>query len=139
MEDEFEVQVRQFVEKAGRRAQAAFRATALDAVSRVKELTPVRTGYLRANWTALRNDEAEPVAGRTPPAEVAIARLRLGEKIVVLNPVIYARVVEFGFQGEDARGRTVHRTGRGMVQQTVVEVPEIARRATDRIREGNGA
>lgn len=138
MADPFEVQVRQWVEKAGRRAQAAFRATAQDAVTRVKELTPVRTGYLRANWTAMQPGEAEPVAGRVPPAEAAIAQLRLGDRLLVLNPVQYARRVEFGFTGTDAAGRTFNQAGRGMVQQTVAEMPAIAEAAVRRIAEGGG-
>lgn len=134
---DFEVQVREWVAKAGRRAQAAFRATAQDCADRVKDLTPVKTGYLRANWTAMRPDDVEPVAGRVPPAEAAIRQLRIGDKIVILNPVVYARRVEFGFQGEDSRGRYFHQEGRGMVQQTVAEAPAIAQAAATRIREGD--
>lgn len=135
-DDPFVVQVRAFVEKAGRLAQAAFRATAQDSVDRVKELTPVDTGNLRANWTTMRGDQVEPVAGRVPPPEEAVMRLRIGDKLIVLNPVVYARRVEFGFVGEDSRGRYFSQAGRGMVQQTVVEVPAIAERATLRIIEG---
>lgn len=134
----FEVQVRRWVEKAGRQAEAAFRATAEDAASRVKELTPVRTGYLRANWTAIRPGDAEPVEGRTPPTDELIARLRLGDKIIILNPVKYARRVEFGFIGEDSKGRAFSQQGRGMVQQTVKEIPRLAQAATRRIIQGGG-
>lgn len=134
---DFEVQVREWVEKAGRRAQAAFRATAQDAADKVKERTPVRTGYLRANWTAMKAGDVAPVAGRVPPAEAAIAALRLGDKIVILNPVVYARRIEYGFVGEDARGRYFTQEGRGMVQQTVLEIPELAQAAVARIR-GDG-
>lgn len=133
MEDPFEVQVRQFVEKAGRRVQAAFRATAMDAVDFVKNQTPVQTGNLRANWTTMKADDVEPVAGRVPPAEEAVMRLRIGDKLIVLNPVEYAMRVEFGFTGEDSRGRHFNQVGRGMVQQTVLEVPAIAVKATLRI------
>ena len=81
-------------------------------------------------------DQVEPVAGRVPPPEEAVMRLRIGDKLIVLNPVVYARRVEFGFVGEDSRGRYFSQAGRGMVQQTVVEVPAIAERATLRIIEG---
>lgn len=133
MEEQFEVQVREFVEKAGRRAQAAFRATAQDAVDRVKELTPVDTGNLRANWTTMRGGDVEPVVGRGPPAEAAVMRLRLGDRLIVLNPVEYAMRIEFGFTGEDSLGRYFNQAGRGMVQQTVLEVPAIAVKATLRV------
>lgn len=133
MADPFEIQVTQWVEKAGLRAREAFRAIAEDAVTRVKELTPVDTGYLRANWTAIVNVDVEPVAGRVPPAEQAIARLQVGDKIIILNPVEYARRIEFGFVGEDSRGRHYNQAGRGMVQQTLVEMPDIAERAVKRI------
>lgn len=135
---DFEVQVREWVEKARRRSGAAFRATAQDAADRVKELTPVDTGFLRANWTAMRAEDVAPVEGRVPSIEVVIAALRLGDKIVILNPVAYARRIEYGFTGDDSRGRSYHQEGRGMVQQTVLEVPRIAQEATARIINGDG-
>ncbi len=46
-----------------------------------------------------------------------------------MNPVSYARRIEYGFQGTDAKGRTYHQEGRHMLQQTFTEMPEIARKA----------
>jgi hypothetical protein len=134
MADDFRVQVEQWVVRAKGRAQEAFRAIAQDASTRVKELTPVRTGYLRANWSAILDGEAEPKPGAAPPAEAAIGRAALGDTIHVLNPVVYARRVEFGFVGEDSLGRKYNQRGRGMVQQTVAEMPRLSERAVARVR-----
>lgn len=134
MADDFRVQVEQWVAKAKDRGQEAFRAISQDGATRVKELTPVRTGYLRANWSAILDGEAEPKPGAVPPAEAAIGRAVLGDTIHVLNPVEYALRVEFGFVGEDSLGRKFNQQGRGMVQQTVAEMPRIAELAVARVR-----
>ena len=134
---DFAVSVRKWVDKAKDRSNEAFRATATDALARVKELTPVVTGYLRANFV----DSMDPQAVRDPsmaPTEgLAIAKARIGDVVFIVNPVIYARRVEYGFIGEDGLGRSFSQRGRGMVQQVVVELPEIAAQAVRRInREG---
>jgi len=134
---DFSVDVTRWVEKARHRADAALRATAEDAVNRVKELTPVDTGHLRANWSAIRPDESLPIEGRATTE--AITQASLGDIIVVVNPVIYARAIEYGRDIERKDGETTHVTGAGMVTQTVAELPEIARRATRRVIQGGGA
>jgi hypothetical protein len=132
MADDFSVQVSRWVDKAKERAGAAFQATAQDAVARVKALTPVKTGYLRANWTAMKAGDVVPVAGAVPDPALAIAKARLGDTIYVINPTKYARRIEFGFVGEDARGRHFDQAGAGMMQQTLIEIPQIAIKATAR-------
>jgi hypothetical protein len=136
MADEFSVQVGQWVEKALGRATQAFQATAQDAVARVKELTPVKTGYLRANWTAIQGGDAVPVAGAVPDPAEAIAALKIGDVVAIVNPVVYARRVEFGFVGQDSLGRHYNQAGAGMVQQTIIEVPEMAMQAVTRVSGG---
>lgn len=134
MAEDFSVQVGRIIDRAKRRVEQAFKATAEDSVARVKELTPVDTGWLRSNWTAVRNDEALPKEGAgAMQAEQAIDALRVGDRILVVNPVAYARRVEFGFVGQDSLGRYYNQQGRGMVQQTVTEVPQIARNAVNRV------
>lgn len=55
---------------------------------------------------------------------------------VISNPVVYARRVEFGFQGTDDKGRTYHQQGRHMLAQTIAELPAIAQSA---VAEAQGA
>jgi hypothetical protein len=108
------------------RANQTFRVIATDAVNRVKELTPVDTGFLRSNWTAVRNGDQQPVAGRVPPPEQAIQDLRVGDVLIILNPTVYARRIEYGFVGEDSLGRHYNQSGHHMVAQTMAELPAIA-------------
>jgi hypothetical protein len=136
---DFAIDVSAWVRQATDRMDAAFRAIAFDAVTEVQLRTPVDTGYLRSNWTAILAGEQEPKAGATPPASDAIARAKAGQVITILNPVIYARRIEFGFVGEDSLGRSYHQMGRHMVQQTIAELPQIAERAVERIMGGGSA
>lgn len=131
--DPFEVQVEKWVAKAQDRALAAFQATAWDALARVKQLTPVDTGYLRSNWVVLRPGDTLPVAGQITDPMETIRKLQLGDKIVLANPVVYARRVEFGFTGTDSLGRHYDQKGRHMMAQTIAEMPRIARAAAARV------
>ena len=135
MSIDFTLAVEQWVSKAKERADMAFRATTQDALALVKSLTPVQTGYLRANWTVVRNDDPQPIAGRPVDSDLIINQLRLGDRLVILNPVVYAARVEYGFVGTDSLGRTYNQIGRGMMQQTIAETPRLAREATDRVME----
>lgn len=133
---DFSTQVSEWVLKARGNADAALRAIAFDAVTRVQELTPVDTGFLRSNWTAIKQGDEEPVAGRVRPPGAAIAAAHAGDTIIILNPVVYARRIEYGFIGEDSAGKTYNQQGRHMVAQTVSEMPQIAARAVARINGG---
>ena len=132
----FVVAVGQFVDLARERALQAYRATALDALARVRELTPVKTGYLRANWTIVLSGDPEPIAGQIQNDADVVARLQLSDQIILTNPAVYARRIEFGFVGEDSLGRVYHQKGVGMMQQTIAEMPQIAERATERVING---
>lgn len=188
---DFSVSVSQWVTKAKAKGDVALRMIAADAVARVKELTPVRSGYLRANWQASFDDEVLPidgdrgdtfnateVAGSVAGAMVGqaigqaigsavapgvgtviggatgsiaggviggatassarregnpLTEAKVGDKIFIMNPVKYARRIEYGFSGRDARGVMQDQKGRGMVQKTVSELPAIAAKAVDRL------
>ena len=130
---DFDFMVTRWCDRAGTAAEAVFRTIATDAVNRVKELTPVDTGFLRSNWTAVKQGEEEPVAGRVPDPARAIQQLRLGQVVVILNPTVYARRIEYGFVGEDSLGRHYNQSGRHMVAQTLAELPAIADRALSRL------
>lgn len=129
---QFTVDVSRFVAKAKRDMDGLFRAIALEALARVKELTPVKTGYLRANFIATLDPQQVREPGTGQGGEAAIAQAKAGDTIFIVNPVVYARRVEFGFVGEDSKGRSYNQPGRGMVQQTVTELPSIARRVARR-------
>lgn len=179
---DFATSVSQWVNATKTKGDVLLRVIANDALSRVKELTPVRTGYLRANWQASFDDEVLPVdrekeskvdlgelaggvaggvAGQMAGAAIGsvggpvgtiaggvvggviggviggsaakpslkregdpIEEAKIGDTIYILNPVQYARAIEYGTKG---------RSGAGMVQQTVSEMPTIAQKAADRI------
>lgn len=122
-----------YVEHAKARADAALRAIAFDVVMAVQQKTPVDTGFLRSNWTAMLPGDAEPVAGRVPPPGVAIAQATVGMVITIINPVVYARRIEYGFVGDDSLGRHYNQPGAHMVQQTLDELPTIAAAAVARV------
>jgi hypothetical protein len=130
---DFEYDVSRFVKRAGARMDEALRGIAEAAVARVKELTPVRTGFLRANWTAVIQGDAEPIAapsGNPPRIEGAKA----GDVITIVNPVKYARRMEYGFTSTTKDGETKIHPGRGMVQQTLLEMPKISERVLRNLR-----
>lgn len=116
----------------GARADLFVQVLAQEVVNRVKELTPVRTGFLRANWTVIRKGDAEPVPGRATAADAnkTLSSVKAGDIVTVINPTVYARRIEYGFVGADSAGRTYHQAGRHMMTQTIAELPSIARRVT---------
>lgn len=127
---DFAADVARWVEKAKGRADAAFRGTAEAALARVKELTPVRTGNLRANWQITLGGEAvRTLANDNPdnPLSAVVTEARIGQVLLITNPVSYARPIEFGYQRETKAG-TVEVSGRFMLTQTMAELPQIAER-----------
>lgn len=100
---DFVTQIDDWVNKAGGRLRELCLGTAFAVEARVKELTPVVTGNLRASWHVT----VDP------------------DKITIATGVAYGRRVEYGFVGEDSLGRYYHQEGRHMVQQTVAELPDI--------------
>jgi hypothetical protein len=114
----------------GERADMFVSVLAMEVKNRVQELTPVRTGFLRSNWTVIRRGDAEPVAGRTPPP---IADIKAGDIVTVINPTTYARRIEYGWAGEDSLGRSSHYQGAHMMAQTIAELPSIAERVKTRL------
>ena len=135
--DPFSRAVQQWISKAGALADQAYLATVLDMVDGVKVLTPVKTGYLRANWTAVRAGDAMPIAGAVTDAAYNLSGLTAGEDVIVVNPVVYARRVEYGFVGTDSLGRHYNQKGAGMLAQAVSELPQIASAAVERVMQGS--
>lgn len=131
---DFAEDVSRWVDRRRRDADETFRTIATDVVNRVKELTPVKTGFLRSNWTAIRKGDAEPIPGRVPDPFLALQTARIGDTISVINPTVYARRIEYGFVGEDKLGRHYNQQGAHMMQQTMSELPTIAEKTVARIQ-----
>jgi hypothetical protein len=75
---------------------------------------------------------AEEIAGRAYDAaneRAPLAQVQLGEKLRIVNPTSYARSIEYGRNIVTADGKASQTPPRGMVQQTVAEMPEIAAQA----------
>lgn len=127
--ERFTVDVSRWVKRAKAQQDLAFRAITQAAVDRVKELTPVDTGFLRANWQVVPAGAALPKPSAAPDSAGVVANAKAGEVLLIVNPVEYAPRINFGFVGEDSRGRKIAQTGRHMVEQTIREMPALARRA----------
>jgi hypothetical protein len=110
------------------------RGIAEKALARVKELTPVRTGFLRANWSIVPGGAELPAivavngqengSGATP-LQIDLSAVKAGDVIRIVNPVSYARPVEYGWTVQ-AKGGDHRVDGRHMALQTVLELPTIA-------------
>lgn len=109
---DFEVSIDQWVQKARDRSNQAAAAIAHAAAERLKELTPVVTGTLRAGW------QVEQIGP---------------DKWAIVNNVVYARRINYGFVGQDSLGRNYDQRGVHMVEQVIQELPDIAKRAVDNL------
>lgn len=127
MPDDFAVSVKRWVDKANGQGQEVFQDIAIEALNRIKELTPVRTGYLKAGWQIGVNGEVALQAGATQDVTEEVAKAKIGDKIFIYNPVVYASRVNFGFHGADSLGRVYKENGAHMLEQTMMEIPAIAR------------
>lgn len=108
---EFEVDIDRWIAGTKERLKNGKRAIAEGVLERVKEHTPVKTGRLRAAW-ALEQD---------------------GDDYRVSNNIEYAARVNFGFTGTDSLGRHYDQNGAHMVEQTLAEIDDIAKKALDNL------
>jgi hypothetical protein len=131
MSGDFAADVDNWVRLATERLRQAHLAIAADVEARVKELTPVDTGLLRASWATVTKVDAMPKDGKDE-----LEGFELGAPLYIVNPVEYARRIEYGFVGVDDLGRRYNQPGVGMVAQAMAELPEIAERALARIAAG---
>ncbi len=133
----FNIVVDRWVDRAKGNLQAVFAGTVHDIVARLKELTPVRTGYLRANWIVTTSDDVSPIESQNDGAlSFALADLKIGVRAVITNPVVYARRVNYGFVGVDKLNRHYHQEGRHMVEQVITEIPKIVQGVIQRVQQG---
>ncbi len=108
--DRFMADLSAWVAKQKSQPDLYFRALCLGALAKVKELTPVDTGRLRASW------QIDP-----PPAQIYA-----GMRVAITTNVVYARRIDEGFVWADSLGRHYHQAGVHMVEKTVAALPEIA-------------
>lgn len=142
---DFVVQMDAWIAKATRRTEQVPMAIAEAALKRVKELTPVDTGFLRANWSIVLGGQEVPVIRRGAATDtregagevlsISISHLDPSGIIRIVNPVEYARPLEYGYTITRKDGTTRHVEGRGMATQTVAELPEIAARVIRQLAE----
>lgn len=112
MADDFAMDVTRWVKKAGDRAEAFKIAFPEKLVTRLKELTPVVTGRMRAGWHAQKEGE---------------------DAVDIVNDAEYAHRVNSGFIGKDSLGREYHQRGAHMVEQTIQESSEIAKETLEEL------
>lgn len=124
---DFAADIKKWVAKTKQNAELVFQNVAQETLTRIKERTPVKTGYLRANWVVTTSPDAIPVQGTKDEAALnaEISDAKIGETIFIVNPVVYARRIEYGFNGKDSLGRSYHQMGHHMVAQTMAEIKNI--------------
>lgn len=145
--EDFVADVSRWCERAEERGNEALLAIGEAVLAKVKERTPVRTGWLRANWQIVVKGEAigmtQDRGGERTPGPFSAqgtqgaggvtvslrGRVELGDTLQIVNPVSYAAAIEFGREIHLKDGNTKHIAGRAMVQQTMAEIEDIAREA----------
>jgi hypothetical protein len=122
---DFSLQVQAWADKTAADNTALLRGVCMALMTRVKELSPVDTGYFRSCWIDAVNGATVTLGdtGNTPGAAIAMAVA--GDTVSIVNPVTYGRRLEYGFVGTDSLGRSYHQEPRGFVAQTVAEYPSI--------------
>lgn len=136
MAKSFSATVSEWARQTEARMTAVFRSSAQamrDEVSTTVDeggRLPVKTGNLRRSL--LMSTAAMPTTkpGQTwsseqPDFEMVIGSAELGDKIYLGFQAAYARRLEYGFQGQDALGRTYHQEGRGFVAAAAQRWPQI--------------
>ena len=111
--DRFNADVSAWVAKQKTNPDLFFRALCLAALAKVKELTPVDLGVLRASW------QLEP----------AIEAIHAGAKVSIVTNIAYARRIDQGFVGIDSLGRHYNQSGVHMVERTIAAMPELEAQA----------
>lgn len=113
MADEFDISIAKWVDRQKARKAEYVQAFGENLVTRLKEHTPVVTGNLRARWHVAEITE---------------------DHLLIVNDAAYARRVNFGFNGKDSLGRSYHQRGSHIVEQTLVDVAEIARQTEEDLK-----
>lgn len=136
---EFALSVERWTKKVEDRALQVFTGIVLELLNRVKEYTPVDTGWLRANWVDRLNESGESQprpegaergayeSYQPPELYAAIASASLGDTIYIVNDVPYAGYVEYGTSRMEAVG---------MLRRTIQDAPQIADEVVRKVQRG---
>ncbi|CAM3511174.1 hypothetical protein AGRA671_10145 [Agrobacterium radiobacter] len=135
----FGAQVDAWVQQTEKRLNAVFRLSTQKVISYMQESVPVRDGFLRASLVVLVNQDP-PKADKTDEdgmgpytdayMKVAIAGAVAGDRIVSAYTMVYARRLEYGFNGTDSLGRSYNQAPRGWTRAAVARWNEAVQEAT---------
>jgi len=120
----FSKDINRFGRKLEKTAEAIFRGTSLDLLSRIVKRTPVDQGTARGNWQIGLNvapsnevDTADKNGSNTiASGNGKLRAVKLGDSVFVTNNLPYAGVIEHG-----GKNRRPH----GMVKVTVAEYQNV--------------
>lgn len=107
-----------------RRLEAVSRGVATEALGRLVQRSPIRTGLFVNNWNVgvgtvdtTTRDDVDPSGGQAVArGQTTIAQASLGATIAISNSVPYASALEHG---------SSQQAPQGMVALTAAEVPQI--------------
>lgn len=144
----FAAKLSDWAKETEKRMQAVFRQSAQTVANEVRKPKgkgghlPVDTGNLRRSLIASTVEMPTTSAqaefpDKTENIKLTIAGMKLGETVYLGFQAAYARRQEYGFQGEDALGRTYHQAGNGFVRLTAQRwgsiVEETARKLKSKV------
>lgn len=114
----FTLDMKRFVEKAGKNADLAVRKVLFDIDSRVAFRTPVDSGRLRANWVASIDSPYSGQLSATQRKDYSgVINQAAGKVFYLTNNLPYAAVVEFGLYGSPPGSANGPKTTNGFSKQ----------------------
>lgn len=135
----FSSQIDAWVNQTEKRMNAVFRLSTQKVIGYMQESVPVRDGFLRASLVVLVNQDP-PKADKTDEdgmgpftesyMQMAIAGAVAGDKIVSAYTMVYARRLEYGFNGTDSLGRSYNQPPRGWTRAAAARWNEAVQEAT---------
>jgi hypothetical protein len=127
--EQFKIDVSKWVDGAKDKLRRFAIEFVQDVAQEIVEVTPWKTGNLRASWYATINDSGSaPAGGIGDVASLGLvaANLKLGDVYRMQNGAVYAMRVEFGFVGLDSLGRHYNQAPRAFVRNTLARADTIA-------------
>lgn len=151
----FSTQVDDWVRATTARMEAVFKESCQRLVAQAQTPVsagghmPVDTGFLRASGLASSNGPTplnpEAVGEKDKQytfnfgqTETVIASLTLGMRFYFCWTAAYAARIEYGFSGQDSKGRNINQAGRGFVRLAAQNWPMIVRAVTAEARSRAG-
>ncbi|RAI34530.1 HK97 gp10 family phage protein [Rhodoplanes serenus] len=150
----FAAQVDAWVRETEARMTAVFRQSAQEVIEEMQTPVgeggrmPVDTGFLRSSLQVSLNADPVPATRKNddgasaaaPDVSMVVAGAEIGDTITASYSAVYARRIEYGFVGQDSKGRTYNQSPRGFVRgaadQWQAIVTRVAQRLKDRVAAG---